>query len=99
MGLQQSIGNHIYDIIGLLGVGFYVFSYGALQFGKIDGNSLRYCALNGLAASLVLISLLNDFNLASAIIQIVWITVSLCGLLRYRSSNQLHNAYRPRPLR
>ncbi|OED42800.1 hypothetical protein AB833_05565 [Chromatiales bacterium (ex Bugula neritina AB1)] len=73
----------LYDMIGLLGVLCYVCSYGALQLGRIDGNSLQYCIANGCAATLVLISLCNDFNLASAIIQVVWITVSLVGGYRY----------------
>lgn len=77
------VRENIYDIIGLLGVAFYVASYSALQFGKLDGNSINYCILNGTAATLVLVSLCKDFNLASAIIQIVWITVSICGLYRY----------------
>lgn len=77
------VRENIYDIIGLLGVVFYVASYSALQFGKLDGNSINYCILNGAAATLVLVSLSKDFNLASAIIQIVWITVSIFGLYRY----------------
>jgi hypothetical protein len=83
MELLELVSGNIYDIIGLLGVAFYVVSYSALQFGKLDGNSINYCMLNGAAATLVLISLSKDFNLASAIIQIVWISVSLCGLYRY----------------
>ena len=89
MELLQFITENIYDAVGLLGVCFYIASYSALQFGKLDGNSVAYCVLNGSAASLVLVSLLfSDFNLASAIIQIVWITVSLCGLYRYWKLNQ-----------
>ncbi len=81
--------SNIYDSIGLLGVCFYIASYSALQFGKLDGNSVSYCLLNASAASMVLISLLfSNFNLASAIIQIVWITVSLCGLYRYWINNR-----------
>jgi predicted membrane protein len=73
----------LFDAAGLLGVLIYVCSYSALQFDKLDGNSLQYCLLNGSAATLVLISLVHDFNLASAIIQVVWISVSLFGLLRF----------------
>ena len=39
--------------------------------------------LNGCAASIVLISLFYDFNLASAVIQVVWISVSLFGVCNY----------------
>ena len=90
MELLELVRNNIYDSIGLLGVCFYIGSYSALQFGRIDGNSITYCLLNGSAASMVLVSLLfSDFNLASAIIQIVWITVSMCGLCRYWISSKM----------
>ncbi len=77
-----------YDLVGLLGVLLYVGSYSALQLGRMDGNSLRYCVLNGCAATLVLISLFYNFNLASAVIQVVWITVSLLGVYRYFTSKK-----------
>lgn len=72
----------LFDTIGLLGVLFYVGSYAALQLGWLDGSSLPYSLLNGCAASLVLISLTHNFNLASAVIQIVWIIISLLGIWR-----------------
>ena len=93
------VNKNFYDVVGLLGVVFYVASYSALQFGKLDGNSAFYCILNGLAATLVLISLSKDFNLASAIIQIVWITVSLCGLFRFWKNRSASRASRTRYLR
>jgi len=72
----------VFEISGLLGVAVYVSIYAALQLGQIDGNSLRYTLLNGTAASLVLISLWQDFNLASALIQITWISISVVGICR-----------------
>lgn len=83
--MSTLIGNSelFFDVAGLVGVLIYVGSYSALQFGKLDGNSIHYCLCNGCAASLVLVSLFHDFNLASAIIQVVWISVSLFGLWRY----------------
>ena len=61
----------------------YIGSYGALQLGQLDGNSLKYSLLNGIAAVLVLISLYKNFNLASACIQVVWISVSIAGIYRH----------------
>lgn len=76
----------IQDVAGLLGVIFYFCSYGALQLGRLDGNSMKYSVLNGIAAILVLISLYKSFNLASALIQIIWITVSVVGICRHLSA-------------
>lgn len=82
--LLASIDSEVfYNVVGLIGVVLYVGSYSALQFGKLDGNSMQYCLYNGAAASLVLISLFHDFNLASAIIQVVWISVSCYGVFKY----------------
>ena len=72
----------LFDAVGLLGVLFYIGSYGALQLGRINGHSLLYSGLNATAAILVLISLYKDFNLASVLIQITWITVSIAGASR-----------------
>lgn len=71
-----------YDIAGLAGVIFYVSAYALLQAGWIRGSSVTYTWMNLVASSLVLVSLVNDFNLYSAIIQVTWITISLGGLLR-----------------
>jgi len=79
----------ILDAVGLLGVFFYLWSYGALQLGRLDGNSLKYSILNSIAAALVLISLYKSFNLASALIQIMWITVSAVGICRQLTAHSL----------
>jgi hypothetical protein len=75
-------GYNILEIIGLFGVAFYLGSYAALQTGFIRGSSYQYAILNAIAASLVLVSLIKDFNLSSAIIQISWIAISITGMIR-----------------
>ena len=70
----------IYTIVGLTGVAAYVAAYSALQLGVLDGNGVVYSVTNIVAASLVLVSLVEDFNLASAVTQVIWITVGVVGL-------------------
>lgn len=72
----------IWSAAGLAGVGFYLAAYGALQFGLIRGSSVTYTVLNLIAASLVLISLSEAFNLSSMLIQVSWIILSIIGLAR-----------------
>ena len=72
----------VFDALGLVGVVFYIGTYGALQFGLIRSTSLTYSIGNLLASSLVLASLLHDFNAASAIVNGIWIAISLVGLVR-----------------
>ncbi|MEM7221966.1 MAG: cyclic nucleotide-binding domain-containing protein [Pseudomonadota bacterium] len=78
----------VYDAIGVVGVVLYIVAYAALQFGLIIGRGTLYPALNGLAASLVMVSLFDQFHLASAIIQAMWIAISVTSLTRLYFATQ-----------
>lgn len=69
-----------FRFIGLVGFLLYMTSFAALQFGWLSGGDLGYSFLNVLAASLVLISLMGEFNLPSAMIQICWIVIGGIGI-------------------
>ncbi len=72
----------LYDILGIGGVAIILFAYLALQLEKLSVLDWRYSALNGVGALLILISLMFSFNLASFIIEIAWLLISLFGLFR-----------------
>ena len=72
----------VFDACGLLGFAAYLGGFGALQFGLLDGNGKAYAWANVIGASLVLISLYDAFNLASALIQISWIIIGYVGIVR-----------------
>jgi hypothetical protein len=57
-----------YNAIGIAGVALYLGSYAALQVGLLRGQSYAYASINLAAASCVLISLTQNFNLSSALI-------------------------------
>ncbi|PLS22091.1 hypothetical protein C0U40_06545 [Amylibacter cionae] len=59
--------------IGVVGFMIYMTNYTLVTFQRIDSRGVLFFCLNTLAASCVLISLSQNFNLASAMIQIVWI--------------------------
>lgn len=67
---------------GLIGVAIFIGAYAALQTGLIRGQSYTYSGLNALAASFVLFSMIEDFNLSSAVIQVFWISFSVIGIAR-----------------
>ena len=71
----------IYTAAGLAGFATYVVGYGLVQMDKLDGNDSVYSVVNIVAAALVLVSLYRDFNLASALIQVTWISLGLIGML------------------
>ena len=67
-------------MVGVFGFICYVAAFGALQLGYVDGNSMAYALLNILAANLVAVSLVEEFNLSSALIQGSWIVFGFIGL-------------------
>lgn len=68
------------EIIGVFGFVMYVTTYSCLTFGAVRGDSVQYFCMNLLAASMVMIGLMASFNLASAMIQGFWITMSIIGI-------------------
>ena len=71
-----------YDTLGIIGVVIILIAYFALQIEKLSVQDWRYSAMNAFGALLILISLVFSFNLASFIIEIAWLAISLFGLFR-----------------
>lgn len=76
------------DFVGILGVVGYIGAYFALQAGIIRGQGYLYAGLNAGSATLILLSLSQDFNLASAAVQIAFIAVSIFGMVRVFVKNK-----------
>ena len=77
----SSYGWH--DLVGMLGVVALLSTYFMLQIGKLDAQGIVYSSVNGLAAILIIVSLLHTFNLASFVIEIFWLAISLIGIIRW----------------
>jgi hypothetical protein len=71
------------DFLGLIGVGIIVVTYLFLQLGKLSSNALAYSLLNAIGASLIVLSLLVDFNLSALLMEVFWVLISLLGVYRY----------------
>jgi len=77
------------DVVGIVGVAMVLVTYFLLQSEKIDAKGFLYSFLNFLGALLIVYSLLYNWNLASFIIEIVWVLISLYGLRKwYRNKKQ-----------
>jgi predicted membrane protein len=76
------------DSVGLLGVGLLLFAYFLLNTNKLTSQSLQYLWCNLSGAILILYSLLFHFNLASMVIEIAWITISVIGLYRHYANKK-----------
>lgn len=72
-----------YDIIGSIGVGIIIVTYVLLQTEKLKSESLAYSALNAFGASLIVFSLIFNFNFSAFIAELFWVLISIYGMFRY----------------
>ena len=79
----ESISFAWYDAIGIIGVAIILVVYYLLQVERMQSDELIYSVINLVGALLIVVSLLYSFNLASFIIEICWIAISLVGIVRY----------------
>ncbi len=79
MNLQYTI----YDFIGSIGVAVIIFTYALLQLEKISGKSLLFSILNAAGASLIVLSLIFNFNFSAFIVEFFWVLISLYGIVKY----------------
>jgi len=70
-----------FDIIGTIGVVLIILAYGAVQARRMRPEQLSYSVVNLVGAAMILLSLKYNFNLASVIIEIFWILISLWGIV------------------
>ncbi len=73
----------IADAIGSFGALVVVSAYFATQMRMMNSEDLMFPILNLLGSVLIVYSLLQNFNLASMLIEGFWIIISLIGILQY----------------
>jgi hypothetical protein len=71
-----------FDAIGLLGVSLILLAYFLLQIEKLSSDQLAYPVLNLGGALFILVSLTHTFNLASFVIEVCWIAISIYGIAK-----------------
>ena len=71
------------DFVGLIGVGIIVVTYLFLQLGKLRSEALAYSLMNAIGASLIVLTLLINFNLSALLMEVFWVLISLLGVYRY----------------
>jgi len=71
------------DFIGNIGVVVLMIAYLMLQLNKLRSDGLAYSLLNAVGASLVIVSLLFDFNLSALLMEVFWVLISLVGIYRH----------------
>jgi paired small multidrug resistance pump len=71
------------DFIGNIGIVLLIIAYLALQLNKLNSQGLTYSLLNFAGASMIVVSLLGNFNLSAFVIELFWALISLAGIYRY----------------
>ncbi|HKV36174.1 MAG TPA: hypothetical protein VJP89_17685 [Pyrinomonadaceae bacterium] len=71
------------DLLGLVGVVLIVVTYLLLQLEKLRSNDLAYSLFNAIGASLIVASLLVNFNLSALLMEVFWVLISCIGIFRY----------------
>lgn len=74
--------NLISDIVGGVGVTLVILSFFLLQIGKMHSESMIYLLFNFFGAIMLLFSLYYNWNSASVVIEILWLTISLYGIIK-----------------
>ena len=80
--------SQIADVVGIIGVVILLLAFFLLSTNKLSSKSPRYQWCNLIGASLILYSLIFSFNLASVMIEIAWVTISLIGLYHNRIASK-----------
>lgn len=78
----------IFDTIGIAGVLCILAGYFLIQSGRLTSDDLPFPVMNLVGASLILVSLTHTFNLASFVIELAWIAISLYGIVKILRSRR-----------
>lgn len=70
------------DVVGVAGVLVVLAAYAAAALGRLDVKGALSLFANFFGASLILLSLVVDFNLSAVLMEGSWAVVSLAGLVR-----------------
>jgi len=71
------------DLVGNVGVVVLMMAYLMLQLNKLRSDGLAYSLLNAIGASLIIVSLVVDFNLSALLMEVFWVLISFVGIYRY----------------
>ena len=71
------------DIAGIIGAILVVGAYFLNQIGRLPSESLIFPIVNMIGSSLIVWSLLYDFNAGAFVIEACWVLISLIGIIRH----------------
>lgn len=72
----------LFDLVGLIGVATVFGAYVGAQLHRLDPAEPPSLLLNLVGAGLILVSLIKAFNLSAVLVEVVWMSAALFGLVR-----------------
>lgn len=78
----------LYDLVGSLGAAIGIAAYFANQQRWLRSDDWRYPFANLVGASMILASLLFEWNFPSVVIEVFWAAISLWGIARCVASRR-----------
>lgn len=81
----------LFDAIGMVGVFMILAVYSLVQLDKMDVKGLFYSVVNAVGAVFILISLTVTFNMASFVIEVAWLMISLFGIVQAFKRKKSHD--------
>jgi hypothetical protein len=76
----MSVTFHWPTLVGLAGTLLVLVAFFLLQARKLHGNGLAYQLLNAIGAAAIIVSLFYAFNLASMLLEVAWLAISIYGM-------------------
>ena len=70
------------DVVGTTGTLIVVAAYFATQLRYLNSDALLFPAVNLGGSLLIAFSLIFNFNLASALMEVFWIAISIFGIVQ-----------------
>lgn len=83
------------NTVGIIGVTSLLTAFFLLSTNRLTAKQLPYQVMNLCGAILILYSLMFHWNTASVMIEIVWITISLIGIIGNLRSQKV--TFQPEP--
>ena len=71
------------DLVGIIGVVIIVVAYLLLQLERLKSTDLIYSVMNAVGASMIVASLIVDFNLSALLMEVFWVLISFIGIGRH----------------
>jgi paired small multidrug resistance pump len=80
-----------YEFFGYIGITLILTAYFMMQSGRWSPQELRVPLCNGIGALLILISLYEQPNMPSIMIEIIWVSISAYGVVRCMRNKKRHS--------